>query len=92
MLSEIAQLSSEKATNRMQEIYQEPIKPELISQRIKEINESYDVFNKYLPVYKVKLNKKVEFGSPNIANASSILSSIKKTVQFALKKKKSQVL
>jgi len=40
MLSEIAQLSSEKATNRMQEIYQEPIKPELISQRIKEINES----------------------------------------------------
>ena len=40
MLSEITQLSSEKATNRMQEIYQEPIKPELISQRIKEINES----------------------------------------------------
>ena len=59
---------------------------------IKEINESYDVFNKYLPVYKVKLNKKVQFGSPNIANASSILSSIKKTVQFALKKKISSIV
>mgnify|MGYP001416877828 FL=1 len=40
VLSEIAQLSPEKATNRMQEIYREPIKSELISKRIKEINES----------------------------------------------------
>ena len=40
VLAEIAQLSPEKATIRMQEIYQEPIKPELISQRIAEINDS----------------------------------------------------
>ena len=40
VLAEIANLPSEKATNRMQEIYQEPIKPELIPQRIAEINES----------------------------------------------------
>ena len=40
VLAEIAKLPPEKATNRMQEIYQEPIKPELIPQRIAEINES----------------------------------------------------
>ena len=40
VLLEIAQLSPGKATNRMQEIYQEPIKPELIPQRIAEINAS----------------------------------------------------
>tara|TARA_Y100001970_G_scaffold51298_2_gene64900 strand:+ start:1457 stop:2617 length:1161 start_codon:yes stop_codon:yes gene_type:complete len=40
ILAEIAKLPPEKATNRMQEIYQEPIKPELIPQRITEINES----------------------------------------------------
>jgi IMP dehydrogenase len=38
ILMEIAQLTPEKATTRMQELYQEPIKPELISQRIAEIN------------------------------------------------------
>ena len=37
---EIANLSSDKATLRMQEIYQEPIKEELIGRRIKEIKES----------------------------------------------------
>ena len=37
---EIAKLSAEKATLRMQEIYQEPIKEELIGRRIKEIKES----------------------------------------------------
>lgn len=34
---EIASLSPEKATRRMQEIYLEPIKPDLIGQRIKEM-------------------------------------------------------
>ncbi len=37
---EIANLSSDKATLRMQEIYQEPVKEELIGRRIKEIKES----------------------------------------------------
>ncbi|MFQ5967489.1 MAG: GuaB3 family IMP dehydrogenase-related protein [Acidimicrobiia bacterium] len=36
---EIAELSAEKATRRMQEIYLEPIRPELIGQRISEIKE-----------------------------------------------------
>jgi len=40
MLSEIASLPVEKATLRMQEIYLEPIKPELITQRISEIKEA----------------------------------------------------
>ncbi|MEC7879592.1 MAG: GuaB3 family IMP dehydrogenase-related protein [Actinomycetota bacterium] len=40
VLQEIANLPPGKATNRMQEIYQEPIKPELIPQRIAEINAS----------------------------------------------------
>jgi len=34
---EISELPTEKATQRMQEIYSEPIKPELVSQRIREI-------------------------------------------------------
>jgi len=36
---EIASLPDEKATRRMQELYLEPIKPELIGQRVREIKE-----------------------------------------------------
>ncbi|MDH5615457.1 MAG: GuaB3 family IMP dehydrogenase-related protein, partial [Acidimicrobiia bacterium] len=39
-LGEVAELPSDKATMRMQEIYQEPIKDELIGRRIREIKES----------------------------------------------------
>src|SRR5256712_5619836 len=39
VFEEIAALGDEKATRRMQELYQEPIKPELISRRIREIKE-----------------------------------------------------
>ena len=34
---EIAELSNEKATRRMQEIYLEPVKPELVRQRVQEL-------------------------------------------------------
>ena len=37
VLEEIAQLDSEKATRRMQELYNAPMRPELIGQRISEI-------------------------------------------------------
>ena len=37
VIEEIAQLPIQKATIRMQEIYEEPVKPELITQRINEI-------------------------------------------------------
>lgn len=37
LLAEIAALPADEATRRMQAIYSEPIKPELISQRLKEI-------------------------------------------------------
>jgi len=40
VLEEIATLDSDKATQRMQEIYQEPIKGELITERIKQIKEA----------------------------------------------------
>jgi IMP dehydrogenase len=40
LLEEIARVEREKATARMQEIYAEPIKPELITQRIREIKEA----------------------------------------------------
>ena len=40
LLEEIASLDDEKATRRMQEIYAEPVKRELIGQRIAEIKES----------------------------------------------------
>ena len=38
LFEEISKLDVEKATARMQQIYKEPIKPELVSQRIREIN------------------------------------------------------
>lgn len=38
-LERIAELSREEATREMQEIYREPVKPELIAQRIREIKE-----------------------------------------------------
>ena len=40
VLDEIASLPPEKATRRMQELYAEPVKPELITHRIAEINDS----------------------------------------------------
>lgn len=40
VLDEISKLSPEKATLRMQDIYQEPIKPELVTQRIREIKDA----------------------------------------------------
>jgi IMP dehydrogenase len=39
VFEEIASLPSEKATRRMQELYQEPLKPELIGKRIREIKD-----------------------------------------------------
>jgi IMP dehydrogenase len=40
LLEEIAHLEVDKATARMQQIYSEPIKPELIGQRIREIKDA----------------------------------------------------
>lgn len=40
VLAEIAQLEPEKATRRMQELYQEPLKPELIEVRIGEMKDA----------------------------------------------------
>jgi IMP dehydrogenase len=42
-LERIADLSRDEATREMQEIYREPVKPELIAQRIREIKEQRDV-------------------------------------------------
>jgi len=40
LFEEIAKLDNEKATARMQQIYAEPIKPELVTQRIREIKDA----------------------------------------------------
>src|ERR1700722_16490286 len=40
LLEEISHLDTDKATARMQQIYGEPLKPELITQRIREIKEA----------------------------------------------------
>jgi len=40
VFEEIASLPDEKATRRMQELYAEPVKPELVGKRIREIKES----------------------------------------------------
>jgi IMP dehydrogenase len=40
LLAEVAELDGPRATARMQEIYQEPVKPELITARLKEMRDS----------------------------------------------------
>jgi IMP dehydrogenase len=40
VLAEIAELDTEKATARMQELYQEPIKPDLVGLRIRQIKDA----------------------------------------------------
>ena len=40
LFEEIAKLDHDKATARMQQIYSEPVKPELVTQRIREIKEA----------------------------------------------------
>jgi IMP dehydrogenase len=40
ILEEIASLSAEKATSRMQEVYAEPIQPDLVEQRIRDLKAS----------------------------------------------------
>src|SRR5947209_4481768 len=40
LFEEISQLDNDKATARMQQIYSEPIQPELVTQRIREIKEA----------------------------------------------------
>ena len=40
LLDEIAQLPADKATERIQQIYAEPIKPELIVERLHEIRDA----------------------------------------------------
>jgi IMP dehydrogenase len=40
ILEEIAHLTDDKATRRMQELYQEPVKEELITRRIREVKEA----------------------------------------------------
>jgi IMP dehydrogenase len=40
LLDEIRELDDEKATGRMQQMYQEPIKPELVTERIRQMKEA----------------------------------------------------
>src|SRR4051812_43715443 len=54
MLERIAELPKEQATREMQEIYQEPVKPELIEQRIREIKEQGVVVAASLTPQKVR--------------------------------------
>ena len=59
---------------------------------IKNISESVNSFKNYLPVYKIKLSQKVNFGSPSIKNTSKVLASIDKVVNLAYKKELSSVV
>src|SRR5919112_4648516 len=54
LLARIAQLPKEQATREMQEIYREPIKPELIEQRIREIKEQGVVVSASLTPQRVR--------------------------------------
>ena len=54
---------------------------------INNINDSLNIFKNYLPVYEIKLKEKVSFGKTSQKNSSQVLLSIKKCVNFALKRK-----
>ena len=54
---------------------------------INNINDSLNIFKNYLPVYEIKLKEKVRFGKTSQKNSSQVLLSIKKCVNFALKRK-----
>ncbi|MGH2734005.1 MAG: GuaB3 family IMP dehydrogenase-related protein [Actinomycetota bacterium] len=59
VLAEIAELSHERATRRMQEIYQEPVKEELIYKRIREIKDAGVTACASLTPQKVELYNKL---------------------------------
>ncbi|HEU4750514.1 MAG TPA: GuaB3 family IMP dehydrogenase-related protein [Acidimicrobiia bacterium] len=65
---EIAELGSEKATQRMQEIYLEPVKPDLIRQRVEEIKSGGVVTAASLTPQRVR-----EWGSYALAGGLDIL-------------------
>ena len=59
VLAEIAELSDEKATLRMQELYREPVKEELISKRIRTIKEGGALAAASLTPQKVEMWHKI---------------------------------
>ena len=59
---------------------------------IENISESINAFKNYLPVYKIKLGQKVNFGNPSTKNTSKVLRSIDTVVKFAYKKKISSIV
>src|SRR5919106_3151694 len=59
VLAEIAELSPDKATARMQEIYREPVKEELIFKRIREIKDAGAVASASLTPQKVEQYHKI---------------------------------
>ena len=56
--------------------YNVPIK------RIKKINDAYDIFKNYLPVYEIKLNEKAKFGKPTTKNVSKVPPPSKNCPEF----------
>tara|TARA_Y100000590_G_scaffold276208_1_gene310113 strand:- start:2392 stop:3399 length:1008 start_codon:yes stop_codon:yes gene_type:complete len=59
---------------------------------VNKVSDCLEIFNNYLPVYKIKLNQKVNFGLPSKKNINKVLNSIEKTVELAFKKKISCVV
>ena len=77
VFEEIASLPDEKATRRMQELYAEPVKPDLVGRRIREIKESGAVSCASLTPQKV-----VEF-APLVLEAELDILAIQGTVVSA---------
>ena len=77
IFEEIGSLPDEKATRRMQELYAEPVKPELVGRRIREIKESGAVSCASLTPQKV-----VEF-APLVLEAELDILAIQGTVVSA---------
>ena len=59
---------------------------------INKVEDAHKIFNNFLPIYKIKLTKKVKLGKPSIKNSNKVLKSIIETVKFANKKELSSIV
>ena len=59
---------------------------------INKVEDAHKIFNNFLPIYKIKLTKKVKLGKPSIKNTNKVLKSIIETVKFANKKELSSIV
>lgn len=59
---------------------------------INNLDESFKIFQNFLPVYNIKLKENVVLGKPSLKNAVSVMDSIDLVIKLAIKKKLSNIV